>query len=209
MNPLLARGAAIALFLALAAGCALHPPQPQASWSAEELAVVDRFTVRGKVGFRRGDQGGSAALVWTQQGPRYDLAVTGPLGQGSATIRGNDTRIEIETGDGRRTGDSPEQLLAEAIGWPVSVNHLSYWARGLAAPGSAAIVTPDAAGHPRRIEQDGWVIDLDRYEAEGRLLMPHRIIATAGDSRVTLLVQRWLFSPAAPAGAPARPRSAE
>lgn len=191
-----------ALLLAgVLAGCAHRPPaSADAAWSAEEMARISRFDLQGKVGFRRGDTGGSATLIWQQDGDRYRLTASGPLGAGAARIDGNSERIRIESGGETRESADPAGLLAEAIGWPVSVNSLAFWARGLAAPVAAgepaAEITLDAAGLPGLIRQQGWVIALDRWRPDGNRLLPYRVVATGGDSRVTLLIERWAMAPA-------------
>lgn len=178
------------LLLALA-GCAARAPLPDIPWSAEAVTELARFTVHGKVGFRRGDQGGSAALTWIQQEGEYELSASGPLGQGATRIRGNDRLLRIDNGKDVRESTDPEGLLAEALGWPVSINSLAFWVRGLPAPGTAAEVEYDEAGRPSRIRQQDWDIRLDRWRADGHRVLPHRVVATGGDSRVTLLIERW------------------
>ncbi len=187
--------AALAVALLLG-GCVFKPQPPPADlpWSAESMAAANRFVVKGKVGFRRGETGGSAALTWQQDGERYRLAASGPLGQGATRISGNSRQIRIEDGKGMHESDAPEALLAEALGWPVSINSLSYWVRGLAAPGSAAEVQNDEAGRPARIRQQDWEIALDRWRGDDGRILPHRVVATGGDSRVTLLIERWDFA---------------
>lgn len=191
----------VVLLAAALTGCVTRPPAPvTAAWSAEDMARISRFDLHGKVGFRRGDSGGSAALVWQQDGDRYRLTASGPLGAGAVRIDGNSSRIRIDSGGETRESQDPAGLLAEAIGWPVAVNSLAYWARGLAAPGAAgeagAEITLDGAGLPALIRQQGWDIALDRWRADGARLLPYRVVATGGDSRVTLLIERWVLPPA-------------
>lgn len=194
---------AFVLLLAFAtAACSHRALVPaDAIWDADEMARVSRFDLQGKVGFRRGDNGGSAALLWQQDGSRYRLTASGPLGAGTVRIDGNSERIRIESGDGRRESTDPAGLLAEAIGWPVSVNSLAYWARGLPAPSAdgepAADVQVDTEGRPVLIRQQGWEIALDRWRTEGARVLPHKVVATGGDSRVTLLIERWTMPPPA------------
>ena len=190
------RLAALLTLVLVLGGCVHTPPPPPADlpWSVEAMAAADRFVVKGKVGFRRGETGGNAALTWQQDGERYRLAASGPLGQGATRITGNSQRIRIEDGKGMHESDAPEVLLAEALGWPVSINSLSYWVRGLAAPGSTAEVQNDDAGRPARIRQQDWDIVLDRWRADDGRVLPHRVVATGGDSRVTLLIGRWDFA---------------
>lgn len=185
------------LLAALLAGCAATPPPAPVAvpWSAEQAALLDRYAIRGKVGFRRGDTGGSANLVWQQEGDRYRLSANGPLGQGATRITGNAAVVRIENNQGVRDSSNPEALLAEAIGWPVSINSLAWWVRGLAAPAGEATIERDPQGRPARIRQQDWDIQLDRWREDAGYVLPHRIIATGGDSRVTLLVERWEFPP--------------
>lgn len=177
------------------AGCAHNRPAPELSWSAADMATLTRFSVQGKVGFRHGETGGSAALTWQQDGDRYRMMAHGPLGQGATRISGDSALIRIEDKQGAHESDDPEALLAEAIGWPVSINSLAFWVRGLPAPGSEAAIENDPAGRPLKIRQQNWEIRLDRYRPDGsvasRRTLPHRIIAIGGDSRVTLLIERW------------------
>lgn len=195
--PALAATLLALLAVSLLAGCASKPVAEAPRWAAELAAAQTRFAIRGKVGFRRGESGGSAALTWQQEGERYRLAANGPLGQGATRITGNAGQVRIENSEGVRESDVPETLLAEAIGWPVSINSLSWWVRGLPAPGSAAEVDKDAEGRPVRIRQQDWDILLDRWRDDTGVVLPYRVIATGGDSRVTLLIERWEFPPAA------------
>lgn len=196
------RAARCALALAgvlLLAGCAHKLPAALPAWSAEDMAQVTRFDIKGKVGFRRGETGGSAALLWQQENDRYRLTATGPLGAGSVRIDGTSARVRIEDGNGSRESSDPEALLAEAIGWPVSINSLAYWVRGLPAPQAEGEPAPeivrDAGGRPVRLRQQEWEVVYDRWQADGTRLLPHKVVATGGDSRVTLLIERWTTPP--------------
>lgn len=183
-----------ACLLSLAA-CAGRPPVDQIDWSAVEARELNQFVVHGKVGFRRSDKGGSATLTWKQSASEYELLATGPMGQGATQIRGNATRIRISRGDETLRSEEPGALLAEMLGWPIDIESLAWWVRGLPAPGRAAEVDTDAEGKPARIRQQGWDILLDRWRASGERLLPHRLVATGGDSRITLLIERWEAPP--------------
>lgn len=180
----------LACLLALA-GCAGRPPVTDIAWSAPDARELNQFVVHGKVGFRRSDTGGSAALTWKQSAADYELLATGPMGQGATRIRGNAGQIAISRGDETLRSDDPGALLADMLGWPVAIDSLAWWVRGLPAPGAPAEVDADAEGKPARIRQQGWDILLDRWRASGERLLPHRLVATGGDSRITLLIERW------------------
>jgi outer membrane lipoprotein LolB len=184
-------------------GCAHRAQDSARAWSALDMAQITRFDIKGKVGFRRGETGGSAALLWQQEGDRYRLTASGPLGAGSVRIDGTSAMVRIDDGNGSRESGDPEALLAEAIGWPVSITSLAYWVRGLPAPQpegtTPAAIERDAQGRPLRLRQQDWEVVYDRWQADGGRVLPHKVVATGGDSRVTLLIERWTTSaPATP-----------
>lgn len=188
-NAILLCAAALAL-----AGCAQHPVAQVPALPAAE-APAD-FTLRGKIGFRIGERGGSAALVWQEDGGNYRLELSGPLGQGAARLTGDANRVTVEMrGETHRSND-PQALLAELVGWPVAIDALAFWVRGQPAPGDDALVQQDGAGRTVRIEQHGWQVRLDRYDGRSGYDLPYLLVADGGDSRITLSVNQWQFAPA-------------
>ena len=81
--------------------------------------------------------------------------------------------------------------MLERIGWPLPVDALAWWVRGLQAPGKADAVALDADGRLQSLEQFGWQIEFDRYRTSNGEALPARLEARRGDYRVKLVTGRW------------------
>src|SRR5690606_9839425 len=107
--------------------------------------------------------------TWRDDGRRYQLDLTNPLGSTEARVEGEPGHALLTKADGTRLqADNPDALADEALGGPVPVSSLRDWLRGrLAGDAQAAGVQRDAQGRPTAFEQDGWQARLSRYDAQG------------------------------------------
>ena len=77
--------------------CSLIPkgeaPAPTATYSWEEhqanVNQITRWIATGKLGIRTQDDSQSASLYWQQDQQAYEISLKGPLGQGGATVTGD------------------------------------------------------------------------------------------------------------------------
>ena len=115
----------LATTLVLIAGCAGAPVVPEAA----------DFRVLGKIGVVEGARAFSARFNWAQTGARYDIALWGPLGQGSTRLRGDSEQVEIVGKGGRPvlTGH-PETVMRRRLGWSLPLAVLPWWMSGQPAP---------------------------------------------------------------------------
>ena len=97
-------------------------------WAADQ----PKFMLLGKLG----TPSGSANLRWEQWGEHFVIRLWGPMGQATTLITGDVRRVVLERADGgaRRVGD-PSVILNEELGWEIPIGALSYWVRGVPAPG--------------------------------------------------------------------------
>lgn len=169
------------------------------------LDAQPAWSFEGRVALRQGGKGGSGRIEWQQAGRDYDIRLSAPVTRQSWRLVGNSHneagRIEGIEG-GTREGESAEQLLFDATGWEIPVNHLPDWVLGLVATDAEAAhdLRVDAEGRPRRIEQMGWVVEYQEWSPaqDGRPALPKRIEASRidasqGEARVRLLIDRWTF----------------
>jgi outer membrane lipoprotein LolB len=150
--------------LAFGGGCtSFAPVQPtpqvytgrfSASISREERreAVSGRFTLASSPG-------------------RTTLDLASPLGNTLARLEavGGRATLTAPQADGTLAtwqGESPEALAESVLGYRLPVSGLADWIAGRAAPGRPARVLPQA-GPTQRIEQDGWVVEIDERFEEG------------------------------------------
>jgi outer membrane lipoprotein LolB len=172
----------ISLFIAivLLSACSLQPRPAvtSGSWQQhqQQIARLQDWKLSGKLGFRAPQQGGSAAINWTQEKSNYQLSLTGPFGVGSAKIYGDEKTAEMLYGD-TVYRQSPQQLAMQLTGLPLPVDALSWWARGLPSPTQpkATALTTGADGLAVGFDQAGWQLSFSRYRQTDGGLLPGKI----------------------------------
>ncbi|WP_323845132.1 lipoprotein insertase outer membrane protein LolB [Microbulbifer magnicolonia] len=188
----------LALLAFLLAACAGQQPQPPST--AEQSAMqLQHWTIKGKLGVRSARDNGSANLTWQQQSaPNYRIHLSGPLGAGATVINGTPGGVSLQRGDEPPLqARNPAQLTMETLGWPLPVNEMFYWVRGLPAPGGAGKQQRNPQGQLQSLQQAGWQLNFSDYQNRGPYVLPTRIKAEtngiAGPVKVTLIIKEWLF----------------
>jgi outer membrane lipoprotein LolB len=191
--------AAITLTLLLS-GCALQSRTDYTQNLAEhqrQLAALSHWQLSGKLGIRAPSDSGSASLNWRQDGRRYRIDLSGPLGQKRMLINGRPGRVTLaQAGQKTRSAASAEELIAQVANWNLPVTQLGYWVRGLPSPSSPIEqIQKDERGLITELQQGGWHISYAGYAAQplngASLPLPQKIIAQYADLRLTLIARSW------------------
>lgn len=184
--------------IVLLAGCATQAPTQKeerhpGDWRTQQsnLEALDTWTAAGKVGIRTPDDSQSANLDWTQRADQYRISVSGPWGTGRNTLKGNGRQVTLTNGDGTFQAPTPEELMAQQMGWSLPLSSLVYWVRGLPDPRSPHRTSEDDVGFPATMDQAGWHIDYRDWSQADGLWLPRRIVMTYDDLRTTLVINRW------------------
>ena len=158
------------------------------------LTAIEQWSFSGRIGVSNAADGFNGRLRWRQDADRFEASVSGPLGAGAISITGDTRTVVIDEGDGNvlRMSD-PEFELKLRYGWTIPVESLRYWALGIPDPGQPANMDFGEGGTLTRIAQSGWTVDIPQYREGGGQLMPRRITAVNGDSRVRLVIDNWVF----------------
>lgn len=163
------------------------------AWAArnENLSRIDHFVVNGRVA--SGALGFKADLRWKQLADgRFELRVAGPFGARAAELSGDAQEVRVRTGnDATTTTADPEAWLEQALGCRLPVRGLRWWALGLPDPQTRYDLLLDADGRATHITQNDWELDYVEYRVVDGVDLPRRIEARNGDTRVTLLADRW------------------
>lgn len=188
----------------LLSGCALWQPSKQAPVPIEEgttinwvehvrqLTLMREWQIKGKIGIRTEDDGGSAYIDWSQSFDSFYILLSGPLGQGSTIISGNPFGARLQNAEGDFISESPEQLVLDHTGWEIPINHLLYWIKGIPAPFGQPTITYNQHGTVDTMEQDGWALMYDRYGVALNQTLPQRIKISKNGLKVTLVIKQWL-----------------
>lgn len=181
---------ALAGLLALS-GCRTVPTEPAPA--LDDPLDLNSWTMDGRLGYRAGDEGGSASFHWIQEDvDSGHIHFSGPLGFGSARLGWTPERAWLEKGGERVEAPGPGLLAWQLTGLVLPIERLLYWVRGLPAPGIPVSERQTGAdGELTRLRQAGWTLAFDRYRDVAKLSLPHRIKADHGDERFTLVIQSW------------------
>lgn len=168
-----------------------------ADWNdrSQVLGELQGWEFRGRIGVRSADEGFNGKVQWQQQAADYSARISGPIGFGTLQISGNSGLVRLVDRDGKLTVlTSPEADLEALYGWQLPVNSLRFWALGIPDPKSfATTIVVDDRGLLTELAQNGWRIEYPDYRSFAGQPMPRKLVATAGDARVVLVIDNWLF----------------
>jgi outer membrane lipoprotein LolB len=198
------------LAMTLLSACASRAPQPETRDSEQlheqrmaRLLGWQGWSLTGRLGVNRGDEGGSGRLDWTVREDTSRLAFRGTLGQGAWRLDVTPDLARLELKDGTvREAPSVEGLVLDQTGWNAPVTALGWWVRGLVWPDGPAPTDRqlNEDGTLAILEQAGWRIDWTRYtENDESLLLPSRLQLTRADVSIKLAISRWASNPEAEA----------
>ena len=163
---------AMLAMLALTLAACTTTPKPIEGASPDAFSRIGRFaiTVNEESGKQSAGQGG---FSWSDDGRRYVLDLTNPLGSTEARVEGQPGAASLTKADGTRlVADNPDALAEDALGSSVPVSGLRDWLRGkLPAQPEASDVSRDELGRPASFEQGGWRAKLSRYDTLGPQLL--------------------------------------
>ncbi len=199
MSP--ARWLLAALAALLLAGCATAPPvTPAPGWPSEAAARraatmgdIRTWTIRGRLGVHTGREGFSAAIVWRQDGDRFDIRLFDQLGRQVAWLRGDGGQVSLTNHRGKTfRAQSAEQLMRAQLGWALPIRSLLYWVKGLPDPKLPAWREEyDDGGRLVRLEQGGWSVRIPRYLSPDERAFPALIKLRRKDFSAKLLIKHW------------------
>ena len=164
-----------AVLALLLAGCAT--PQRPAGGKAPGAAFerMGRFAVAVEYfgGKRDAVQGG---FSWVDDGRRLVLDLRNPMGSTLARVQVDASGALLVRSNGERErAPHPDALVEQVLGSPVPVAGLRDWLHGRmsgkAAAGAAAGQQRDGEGRLSVFNQDGWRVQLSRYDDSGPQLL--------------------------------------
>lgn len=159
---------------------------------ADHLASADKWGLAGKISLDDGEEGGSGRLNWNKRSDSMELDFHAALGRGAWSLKVDpDYAVLTESNGETFSARSVDTLIQQRMGWPVPVEAMQFWVRGLTAPGMVEKQIIDSEGLLVYLEQFGWAVDFSRYDDFSGVVMPKRLNATMGDYRVKLAVSRW------------------
>ena len=161
---------------------------------AAVLGGLDDWEFSGRVGVSTESDGFDAKLRWVQRGETFQATVSGKLGIGAIRIEGDRRAVLLTDKDGIETAlQDAERELKTRYGWTIPVESLRFWALGIPDPSVPAATTFNSDGQIETLAQRGWLVTISRYRDGGGQSMPNRLSAVNPDTKVRLVIDRWIF----------------
>lgn len=159
---------------------------------ADMLGSVSEWGLSGKISLDDGDQGGSGKVQWLVQSENSEIDFHGALGRGAWHLKISPGKAVLSESNGaEETAEGVNALMQNKMGWPIPVEALQWWVRGVAAPGLIDEVQIDSEGLLISLSQFGWRVNYNRYDSSAGVALPARLDARLGDYRVKLAISRW------------------
>jgi outer membrane lipoprotein LolB len=159
----------LAIFTVLA-GCAT-PQRIGVDSTGSAFDRTGRFAINVVYfdGRRDAVQGGFA---WHDAGANLQLDLSNPLGNTLARVQVEPGLATLIRNNGEREqAPHPDALVERVLGSPIPVGGLRSWLRGGTDRGAVSDLQKDADGRVAAFIQDGWRVQLSRYDALGPQLL--------------------------------------
>jgi len=190
-----------ALVCLLLAGCAAAPrmdaPVNQ-DWQARR-ALLESLTLwefTGRIGVRDDRESHSSRIRWQQQGDRYVINLWGTLNAGATQITGRPGEVILQQeGKTPLTAATAEDLVYDQLGYELPVAQLSFWIKGMPAPGANSAPSFNTEHHLISLEQDGWLVQYLGYTNYATESLPTRIRIEKPPLRLDFVRLDWTLPP--------------
>jgi len=181
--------------LATLSACTTQQTAPTSadSWIQHQqtVAALSSWEFSGKVSIKTATNADSARLHWLQQGDHLRLEVSGPVGLKKVIFERDGTSLKVFRNKQWQPLPSVAGGLEAELGWPLPLDLLSWWLRGLPAPGVTITSRHVAEGRLQELGQDGWTLHYLAYTTVGGINLPSSIRFQRDDVSGKILLKRW------------------
>ena len=187
----------LSLLLSSCASLTQDPPSLYSDDYARTLLQLKQWTLRGRLNIRSTNQSDTININWQQQGPDFDINLSGTLGIGAVRINSNSSGVIIEkAGEDPIMASSLQELSSELLGYAFPANSLLHWIKGLPAPNRNSDITRTHQGLVATLSQTDnqgtrWEIQYDRYQDYQGAALPGRIRLEQPPYRLTFIINAW------------------
>lgn len=171
------------LVISLITGCSSLDKSPALDDQvASELSW--HWQAKGRLAIKTSQDNASGGFDWQQDGANYQIELSGPLGQGRVSIKGEPFYVQLVEGKEIQEAASPEILFANA-GWQLPLSNLVYWLQGHPAPGKVDWLTR------HQFSQDGWQVEWRKFTQLKQQTLPSLLLVSNEQLSLRLAVNQW------------------
>ena len=156
-----------------------------------DASELTAWRASGRIAVASPNGGGSGSFTWQQNGSQAAVNLRGPIGIGALRLTIDGDELRIATGDGQEfESAAAREELAARLGATIPTQELRYWLVGVPAPGDHSWSEP-APDKATVLTQQDWRIEYQRYETAGGYSLPTKLVATGGQARVRIVIDKW------------------
>ncbi|MCP5358413.1 MAG: outer membrane lipoprotein LolB [Pseudomonadales bacterium] len=160
------------------------------------LSALTSWEFTGRIGVRDERESQSSRIRWRQSKDDYIINLWGTLNAGATEITGRPGQVVLQQeGKSPLRAATPEDLVYEQLGYELPVSQLSYWIKGIPAPGSAGQPSFNEENHLVSLEQDGWHVQYMAYTRYTLESLPTRIRIEKPPLRLDFVRLDWTLQP--------------
>ncbi len=176
-------------------GCSIFSLQQDSQHLQKQLNQIQQWQVRGKLSVVSPDDAVTGYLTWQQDKEDFDLFLSGPFGQGSSRLVGNNGLATLTLPNKEPVqAPSAEYLMAYYLGWQFPVSDLRYWVKGQPSPNSMFTEVRDSLGLLESLQQHGWRVEFSRYQSHANTWLPGRIKIMGHDFKFIFAIKEWAIN---------------
>jgi outer membrane lipoprotein LolB len=173
-------------------GCSIFDLQQDSQILEKQLNTLQQWQVRGKLSVVSPNEAVTGYLTWQQDKEDFDLFLSGPFGQGSSRLVGNNNQATLTLpNQDPVNAPSAEYLMARYLGWNFPVLDLRYWVKGQPSPHTTFTEVRNTLGLLESLQQHGWKVEFSRYQRQGDTWLPGRVKIIGNDFKFIFAIKEW------------------
>jgi outer membrane lipoprotein LolB len=173
-------------------GCSIFDLQQDSQILEKQLNTLQQWQVRGKLSVVSPNDAVTGYLTWQQDKEDFDLFLSGPFGQGSSRLVGNNSQATLTLpNQDPVNAPSAEYLMARYLGWDFPVLDLRYWVKGQPSPHTTFTEVRNTLGLLESLKQHGWKVEFSRYQRQGDTWLPGRVKIIGKDFKFIFAIKEW------------------
>jgi outer membrane lipoprotein LolB len=176
-------------------GCSLYSLQQDSQQLQIQLNQIQQWQVRGKLSVVSPNDAVTGYLTWQQDKEDFDLFLSGPFGQGSSRLVGNNSQATLTLPNQEPVkAPSAEYLMARYLGWQFPVSDIRHWVKGQASPHSNFTEVRNTLGLLESLQQHGWRVEFSRYQRQAGTWLPGRINIIGYNFKFIFAIKEWAIN---------------
>ena len=182
--------------LALLTGCHNQPTLPNSGLRLQPLSRIQHWQVSGSLSIQQGKRRELIRYRWQHEHQTDRIRLSGPLGIHATTLTVKPQSATLQrTHHATLTAKSVDQLIYSKQDWPLPIQAMRYWIRGLLAPGLHTNWQRDTQGHNTAVTQQQWRVHWLQYRYVGGYRLPKLMTLQRDQIQLRLSCNDWRLWP--------------